>query len=51
MTDVTPTDESDNCGCCLPPPNDADHRVERLLAGRNAVDERLARLELVGAAR
>jgi hypothetical protein len=45
MTDVTPTDDSDNCGCCRPPSQANEDRIGRLLARRDAVDQRLRRLE------
>jgi hypothetical protein len=54
MTDATPNAD-DNCGCCRPPSQTSDNRVSALLARREAVDERLRRLEsahaITGAAR
>lgn len=50
MTDVTPiADTDDNCGCCRPPAQTADDRVSALLARRDAVEDRLRRLEPVPA--
>ena len=51
MSDASSTEASDNCGCCRPPEKTTDDLVSELLARRDALDERLRRLEPVGAAR
>jgi hypothetical protein len=51
MADATTTATDSGCGCCQPEPKTAQAVIDELLARRARVDERLQRLEPVGARR
>ena len=43
-TDVRAEESTPGCGCCIPPPDSVDTRVDALLARRERLEAKLRRL-------